>query len=141
MTQYWCRKVSKNGIVGLVPTTAETEEKIRALNNNTPARVEIKQPRNGAHHRLYWAICAEIAANTEGYKDSTHTHRATLYELGKFDIEVIVTPSGKQVAETKWHSISYAEKDQAEFAKYYEQAKDVWAMWGYDPDELERRNA
>ena len=140
MVQYWAQKITgKTGTVGLVPTTADTEGLFARLDSDKPCRVEVKQPRNGKHHRKYWAILGEVADNTEMYADSRAVHEAILLRLKMYDAAILTATDGSQSVTIRFHSISYAQKDQAEFAAFYERAMDVIAGdLGFDIEELER---
>lgn len=143
MTQYWAKKVTgQSGVSGLVPTTEETTELFARLNAEKPCRIEVKQPRNGKHSSKYWAILGNAARNTETYANSQKLHEAILMQLGMYEPIIVILPNGEKRAHVELESISYAAKDQAKFAEFYERAMGIIAQdLGFDIEELEKTSA
>lgn len=69
MTTLWLRRVGN----ALHPDGDESVAEFAKLPFVKSLRCEIKQPRNAAFHRLYWAVCARIAtgvgSNSENISD------------------------------------------------------------------------
>ena len=44
----------------LFPEGTESNLEFEKVPRDKPLQVEVSQPRNPAHHRLFWALCARI---------------------------------------------------------------------------------
>lgn len=82
-------------------------------------RVDVKQPRNGAHHRLFWTLCARIG-DAVGCE---HEDIAFLLKIRTGHVRHIKTKRGMEEVPK---SISFAAMDQTQFAAFFDKA--VWVI-------------
>lgn len=120
----------------LRPVDSAGEEELQHLKGG-PVMVEIKQPRNANHHRLYWALISIVFRNQERYPTTYALHSALKIAAGiRTEIEL---PNG--IKGYIAGSISFHEMDQAEFSKFYDRVCDLMAKYfldGVTSDELKR---
>lgn len=119
-----------------------TKDTLDKIKEGAIVRVDVKQPRNAAHSRKYWAILHIVADNTEVYDDAESLHEAIKLRLGMYDVEVVDVPGGKPVPMVRFQSISFASMDQLRFRDFYDRAMSVIRNdMGFDIDALEREAA
>lgn len=76
-------------------------------------RAEVKQPRNGPHHRLFWTLCARIG-DAVGCE---HEDIAYLLKIRTGHVRHITTKRGQEEVPK---SISFAAMDQTAFAAFFD---------------------
>lgn len=106
----------------LVPSTYDSEAWLERINADRAVLLDPRQPRNGKHHNLYWAILAEVARQTERYKDGPALHEAILFQMGMCEKRVIVQPNGNWEVTWDRDSTAFDNMDQAAFNEYFEKA-------------------
>lgn len=109
----------------LRPVDEAGEDVLRKLKNGATVQVEIKQPRNVAHHRKYWALVGLVAENTERYPDAETVHQALKIAVGLRT--EFTMPDG-----TKGYipgSIAFHKMSQGEFDVFFDRACDVIAKY------------
>lgn len=90
-------------------------------------RAEIKQPRNPAFHRLYFALCNRIADGIGSEAESV----STVFKMATDHIDIIRTKSYGDVKIPK--SISFAKMDNTSFKEFFEKCLRVaFEQWGLD---------
>lgn len=97
----------------LVPDGAESAAAFSKIPFGKPVKVEAKQPRNAAHLRLYWKLCARIA-------EAVGAERETVSDLLKVrtgSVRIIQTKNGIEKFPT---SISFVNMDQTAFSAFFE---------------------
>lgn len=75
--------------------------------------VEVKQPRNGGFHRLYWMLCQRIG-NAVGAEAETVSD---LLKVRTGHVNVVMTKHGVQKFPA---SISFAKMDETNFRKFFD---------------------
>lgn len=91
-------------------------------------RAEIKQPRNPAFHRLFWALCSRIASGIGAEPDSI----ASIFKLATGHFETVRTKSYGDMKIPK--SISFANLDEVGFRSFFDRCLIVaWQEWKLDP--------
>jgi hypothetical protein len=91
-------------------------------------RVKVEQPRNSAHHRLFFALCQRIAsAKGETLENVVKQFkRAT----GHYEINHI----GPGVQEVDYKSIAFHNMGQIEFSEFFEKCvQAAYEAWGIEP--------
>lgn len=126
MTVFYVKRVGNI----LVPDGSESNEEFEKVPRDKSLRCEVKQPRNGAHHRLFWTMCARIG---QGIGESAEwVERAFKVATKYFDI---YTYAGAEHLVLR--SISYAEMDQIAFREWFEKCVQVaYEEWGVPPESL-----
>jgi hypothetical protein len=130
MTIFWARRVGNS----LHPDGDESIAAFSKLPFGKTVRVEVKQPRNGGFHKLYWALCARIAEglgrdDIDAEKISDTFKRAT----GHYDI--LKTKSYGDIIIPR--SISWAKCDQTEFSTFFEKCVRVaYTEWQIPPESV-----
>lgn len=116
--------------MALLPDGAEAANALAELPVGKPLQVEITRPRNLAHHRLFWKLCARIG---EGIgKDAEWIERAFKVETGHFDH---FTHGDKDTLVLR--SIAFHKMDQTEFSRFFEECVNIaYARWGVEPAAL-----
>jgi hypothetical protein len=76
-------------------------------------RAEVKRPRNGAHHRLYWTLCARIG-------DAVGIEHEDISDLLKIRTGHVRTIKTKRGIEEFPKSISFAAMDQEAFKTFFD---------------------
>ncbi len=120
----------------IAPATPGDEEALRKVKVGDLLPVVIRKPRNGLHHRKFWAMVEVIAENH---------HRLRTREAVETELKLLcghyrehVTRDGEIVFVPR--SIRYDEMDQVEFAVFYDKAVRAALtelIDGVDPAELE----
>lgn len=116
----------------IAPATPEDAELLRHIKPGDLLPVTIRKARNGDHHRKFMALCAFVAEHHPGKPDqntgeiipwvSTDSVLNFLkFATGHYD--AVAYHGGYVVASLK--SISYDAMDEAEFAVWSKQAKEV----------------
>lgn len=123
MADLWLKRVG----MALVPDGDESIAAFSKLPFNKSLHAEVKQPRNGAHHRLFWSIVHRIA---EGIgKNSEEV--CDVLKVGTGHCTWVQTKSYGKIPLPK--SISFASMDQAAFSEFYDKALIViFSEWGID---------
>lgn len=86
--------------------------------------VEVKQPRNGKHHRLYWSLCSRIG-------DAIGVESETVSDVLKIRTGHCTNVQTKRGILQLPKSISFAAMDQTEFREFFEKAVTVIVSeWG-----------
>jgi len=114
----------------LRPVDQESLDEFSRLPVGKPLHVEVKQPRNAAHHRLYWSLCARIA-NALGTTTAENVSDVLKIATGHFTL--VNTKRYGRVHIPK--SISFAAMDQTEFREFFERCVLViYEEWKIDPE-------
>jgi hypothetical protein len=123
--EFWVERLG--GV--LHPADQESVEEFAKLPTGRPLHAEVKQPRNAAFHRLYWALCARIA-NAKGV---TAENISDVLKIATGHVTILSTKSYGQVHVPK--SISFAAMDQTEFKAFFERCVlVVYEEWRIDPE-------
>lgn len=87
--------------------------------------VEVKQPRNGKFHRLYWTLCSRIG-------DAVGVDAENISDLLKIETGHCAIVRSKTHGELRLpRSISYAAMDNAAFSDFFEKCIQViCSTWG-----------
>lgn len=124
MTELWGYRHGDS----IVPDGVESSAVFAHIPFGKPLHVEIKQPRNANHHRLYWALCARIATAI-----GSKTQNVS-------DVLKIATGHCEMIRSKKYgvlrlpKSISFASMDQTQFTEFFERCVDtIYSEWGIDP--------
>lgn len=95
-------------------------------------RAEIKQPRNPAFHRLYFALCHRIASGIGSDAETI----SNIFKFATGHVDTIKTKSYGQVEIPK--SISFSKMDNGQFSSFFEKCVVVcYEEWKIDPAQLE----
>jgi len=87
--------------------------------------VEVKRPRNGAHHRLYWTMCQRIAEAIGSEAENV----SDILKISTGYCTIIKTATYGEVRLPK--SISFAAMDQTGFSSFFERCVQViQSEWG-----------
>lgn len=120
----------------LRPVDSAGEEELQHLKGG-PVMVEIKQPRNANHHRLYWALINIVWRNQERYPTTYALHSAIKIAAGiRTEIEL---PGG--IKGYIPGSIAFHKMKQMEFSQFYDRVCDLVAehfLVGVTSEELKR---
>lgn len=84
-------------------------------------RFEWKSPRNGAHHRKFFALLQLVAENSETYDTPEKALVAVKLAAGFFD--PFIDPRTGEIVPVP-HSISYESMEQEDFERFYAAALD-----------------
>lgn len=116
----------------LRPFGRESSEQLSKLPHNKPVYAEIRQPRNGKHHRLFWTLTHRIGEAVGVDGDAV----AHVLKIRTGHVREIRTKRGVELMPL---SISFAKLDQIAFDKFFNQCLDViTSEWGIArPDILE----
>jgi len=115
--------LARKGLGHLAPVDAAGEDALRKIKMDALVTIEVKRPRNGKHHRLYWALIGVVFQNQERYETPELIHSALKLATGHYDL--VKSPSGKEYRIPK--STSFEAMDQSAFSAYYERVCDVIA--------------
>lgn len=120
--RFVARKVSNaKGAVGIMPTDSAGDEALRKYKDGAYVTVEVKQPRNPYHHRLFFALLHKVFENQERYPTEDHLRLALTYEAGYFK----EYPMSDGLLVTVPDSISYESMDQKAFEDYFNRVCDI----------------
>lgn len=100
------------------PFGAESASSIGKLPFGKVFHVSVKQPRNGAHHRLFWTLCARIG-DAVGCE---HEDIAFILKIRTGHVRRLHT---KQGIEEVPLSISFAAMDQTAFKEFFDKCVTV----------------
>lgn len=121
----------------LRPVDEAGQEALQKLANGATVMVELKQPRNARHHRLYWALMSVVCQNQERYPDTYTLHSAIKIAAGiRTEFEL---PNG--VKGYIPGSVSFSKMDQTEFSAFYDKVCDLVAkhfLPGVTSEQLKR---
>jgi hypothetical protein len=107
----------------LRPVDDAGAEALTKLKNGATLSVEVKQPRNGKHHRLYWALVGVVFQNQERYPDVETLHSALKIAAGiRTEIELPTGVKGYIPG-----SIAFHKMDQLDFSAFYDRVCDLIA--------------
>jgi hypothetical protein len=116
----------------LVPDGDESIVEFVGLPFGKPMRCEVKQPRNGAFHRLYWALCARIAGGIRADAENI----SDVLKIATGHYTTIRSKSYGEIRVPK--SISFAAMDNQAFGKFFEECvRVIYAEWGVEPSAVE----
>lgn len=111
----------------LFPEGTELNLEFEKVPRDKPLQVEVSQPRNPAHHRLFWALCARIARGIG--QTAEWVERAFKVETGHFDIYKY---GGKEHMVLR--SIAFHNMDQIQFKEFFENCVQImYRVWKIDP--------
>lgn len=123
--ELWCERIGG----ALRPADQESVEEFAKLPVGKPLHVEVKQPRNAAFHRLYWALCARIAES----KGVTAENISDVLKIATGHVTILSTKSYGRVHVPK--SISFAAMDQTAFRDFFERCVAVvYSEWQIEPE-------
>ena len=106
---------------GFVPFDDESREVVKKWSPNDFIEVEIRRPRNGKFHRLFFAMLGKVKESYHDQKITTDTLLTHIkIELNMWDVIQVGNSYQKQ-----YHHISYAKMDEDTFAEFYSRALDV----------------
>jgi hypothetical protein len=109
----------------LAPVDAMGEAALSKIKSGTVVEVEIKQPRNVKHHRMFWALMSIVWDNLDQEKYPTVEDVAAAVKISAGLRTRIELPSG-EVGFIPG-SIAFAKMDQAQFSEFYERVCDLVA--------------
>ena len=108
-------------LAALRPDNSEAAELINKIKLNDVVLVEIRKPRNLAHHRKFFAMLQVVLSNTEKYSNLDDLLEDFKIAIGEFDwVERQV--NGKVYEVPKGRSISFARMKQDDFDIFYDRA-------------------
>lgn len=121
MADFFARRVGN----ALAPDGPDCASVLAKIPFGKLMRVEVKQPRNGNFHRLYWALCARIG-------DAVGVDSENISDLLKIETGHCVIVRSKTYGELRLpRSISYAAMDNAAFSDFFERCVQViHETWG-----------
>lgn len=124
----WCRKERLAGKDALVPIDQDGQEAFAKLGRTRAGhlRVEVKQPRNPDHHRLFFKMLAIVQENLPDYLAEVYpTVEAllTAVKIGTGYCDPFIDDRGNVVYVPR--SISYEAMDQTAFRPFYNAAVDL----------------
>lgn len=125
MTILWVQKRSN----ALVPDGDESIAEFAKLPFGKSLQCEVKRPRNGPHHRLFWTICTRIA-------NGIGTNEENVSDLLKISTGHYTLVKSKSLGELKLpKSISFAAMEQTDFSVFFERCLVIiFEEWGIDRD-------
>jgi hypothetical protein len=121
----------------LKPTDAAGEAAMRKLGIGELVQVEIKQPRNLQHHRLFWALMSLVHDNIDHERYPTVEDLVAAVKISAGLRTRIELPNG-EIGFIPG-SIAFHKMDQAEFDAFYERVCDLIAKYflpGVEKDAL-----
>jgi hypothetical protein len=127
MAEFWCEKIAG----ALRPVDAESYDEFQKIPIGKPLHVEVKQPRNAAFHRLYWALCARIAEA----RGVTSENVSDVLKIATGHFTLARTKSYGDIHIPK--SISFAKMDETEFRSFFERCVlVVYEEWQIEPESV-----
>jgi hypothetical protein len=123
----------------LKPTDAAGEAAMRKLGIGELVQVEIKQPRNLQHHRLFWALMSLVHDNIDHERYPTVEDLVAAVKISAGLRTRIELPNG-EIGFIPG-SIAFHKMDQTAFAGFYDRVCDLIAkhfLPGVTSDELKR---
>lgn len=131
------RFLARKDLGHLTPVDEAGEDALRKLRFGDTVMIEVKKPRNGQHHRLYWALVSMVWQNQERYETTEQLHNALKLSAGIY--ETITMPNGNEYRVPG--SISFDKMDQTEFSAFYDRVCDLIAehfLPGVTSEQLKR---
>lgn len=107
----------------LTPVDSAGEDALRKLKFGDIVTIEVKKPRNGKHHRLYWALIGIVWENQEQYETPEQLHSALKIAAGIYD--PLPMPGG--AIHKIPGSIAFDSMDQTAFSAFYDRVCDLVA--------------
>jgi hypothetical protein len=125
MVDLWVKRVG----VALLPDGDESIAVFSKIPFNKSLHAEVKQPRNGAHHRLLWAVVHRVAEGVGAEPEN-------VMDLIKVATGHCVSVKTKTRGTLQFpKSISFAAMDQTAFREFFDKALIViFQEWGIDKD-------
>lgn len=118
----------------LLPVTSYDAETIEDMPYDQLFDLVPVSKRSDPHHKLYWAALGRVVKQTGAWSSATHLHENLKMLTGYYRPVINKATGGVFYIPD---SIAYTKMDQAEFAKYFDQAMAVLAETiGYDPLEF-----
>lgn len=100
--------------MGLFPADAHSEEVLMSIPHGKIVKAEIRQPRNGKHHRQFFALISEIFNHQSVYPTLPSLLDAIKLWVGHVDY--VRTLDGATIPKPK--SISYSKQDEIAFGQF-----------------------
>lgn len=114
MTEVYLRKVRGGGFW---PADERAEDFARGVREGEIIKSDMKRPRNGAQHRLYFALLSKVQENTDDRWPNTDALlQAVKIALGHFDTMQLV--DGRIVPHPR--SISFGSMPQDDFRRFFD---------------------
>lgn len=107
-------------LAGLAATDESSAAALRKIPVGELVTAEIKRPRNGREHRLYWVLCTAVATNHEQLRDAESVHQVLKMLTGLTD-KVAIKSTGEIIEIPR--SISFGKMSADEWDAYFERAK------------------
>ncbi len=107
-------------LAGLAPADDASGAALRKVPVGDVVACEIRRPRNGSQHRLYWVMCTAVAINHEQLKDAESVHQVLKMLTGLTD-KIALKSTGEIVQIPR--SISFSKMSADEWDTYFERAK------------------
>lgn len=112
----WMRRTP----TGLEANNPEAQAALAKIGVGERVLVKLHRSRNAQHHRMFWAVLSHVAQATH-FETPERLLAALKLALGRYDL--MTMPNGKVVPVL--HSISFADMDQTEFARFYSDALNI----------------
>lgn len=107
-------------LAGLAPTDESSASVLRKITVGELVTCEVKRPRNGREHRLYWVMCTAVATNHEQLHDAESVHQVLKMLTGCTD-KIALKSTGEIVQIPR--SISFGKMSADEWDAYFERAR------------------
>lgn len=125
MTTFWAERAAG----ALRPADGDSMDEFLKLPVGKLFHVEVKQPRNAAHARLYWALCHRIAESM----GVTAENVSDVLKIATGHFTTVNTKKYGRVHVPK--SISFANLDQTSFREFFERCVlVVYEEWQIEPE-------
>jgi hypothetical protein len=119
----------------LRPLDAESAAVLSKLRIGKPLKIDVRQPRNSKHHRLYWVLCTRIA-------NSVGAEPENISDVLKIETGHCVTVKTAKDTYRLPRSISFAAMDQSAFGQFFERCiQIIQTQWGIRKPDLMRELA
>jgi hypothetical protein len=131
------RFLAHKSLGSLKPVDAIGEDVLRKINSRDVVMIEVKRPRNGKMHRLYWGLVALVWDNMDGDRYPTPDDLHAAFKIAAGIRTRIELPNG-EVGFIPG-SIAFHKMKQDEFDAFYNRICDLVAkhfLPGVDQDEL-----
>lgn len=106
---------------GFVPANDAAQRFADRVSMGALVELEGRQPRNLAHHRLFWSLMSWASENCEGYETAEQVCHTVKVLMGHCDF----VPDGKSGLVAVPKSISFAAMDEVEFSNFHRKAMDA----------------
>ena len=107
-------------LTGLSPADESSAAVLRKVPVGDVVTCEIKRPRNGREHRLYWVMCTAVAINHEQLHDAESVHQVLKMLCGLTD-KIALKSTGEIVQIPR--SISFGKMSADKWDAYFERAR------------------